>query len=781
MKKNFLICVLSLFALASFGQSSDATLNTLNSSSIQGKTYSSTSAYNMNSALISSKLNVDRIGVTVQAYNAKLAALAALANSSGFLKNDGSGNFSWAVPFTLTTTGSSGAATFSAGTLNIPQYSGGGGTVATLSEALAGTNDAHFMSPLKNNYVNQRAYNVKAYGALGDGQRTTANLTASSTAFTASGFTAGDIGKLIKLSGAGAAGVPLTTTIANVSGTTITLTVAPSTSVTGSLIVWGTDDTAAIQAAINACAAAGGGVVYAPNGVYLINGSLVTSDINGHNPNSQLYIPAPELSGDTNGLRVQIRIVGEATNTYPVLFGTSVAQGGTIFYSLLSNPSGTNPSVFSTYGTTPDIFNETDIVIENVNLLCYSNNGAHATYLTGWNLLNFGTAEIINSNPNIDAAVQTSVTQLGSGTVGIAIGRIYDNGKNIINRCSVGGFENGFVVGDHTQIINCGAYGNIYGITPINQTHTVYGMLTLEANAVAIRFPTGSTFMGYPIGTYSPVELTVAYEYSNGGTHWYDSQYLIEDLSSPSRGRGKVTFTNFGINDSDLIDLNHFTTGTLGISLIPANNFAPRQFTTAVGGLVTHGNEWTKDQAIIESSSGVAATQFDFIGQFQATTNQPLTTDGEVGKFSFINSAIGSSTNQVSWIDAYTDGAINNGKMRFVTMVSGTPTVAFAATSSAVTFSRPVVIDLAKSLTVTEGTDGRAGQTTLVSGTKAITIAGLTTASRAFVQLVTASGTTSTVTYQAVCTANTLTVRANVAAGTINTSDGSTLNYIIYN
>lgn len=43
------------------------------------------------------------------------------------------GDSTWAVPFTLTTTGSSGAATFSAGTLNIPQYSGGGTGLATTS------------------------------------------------------------------------------------------------------------------------------------------------------------------------------------------------------------------------------------------------------------------------------------------------------------------------------------------------------------------------------------------------------------------------------------------------------------------------------------------------------------------------------------------------------------------------------------------------------------------------------------------------------------------------
>lgn len=84
-------------------------------------------------------------------------------------------------------------------------------------------------------------------------------------------------------------------------------------------------------------------------------------------------------------------------------------------------------------------------------------------------------------------------------------------------------------------------------------------------------------------------------------------------------------------------------------------------------------------------------------------------------------------------------------------------------------------------LFITEGSNGSAGQTTLVSGTKAITITGITTSTRAFVTLVTASGTSLTTTYQAVCTANTLTIQANIAAGTINSSDGSTLNYWVEN
>lgn len=80
-----------------------------------------------------------------------------------------------------------------------------------------------------------------------------------------------------------------------------------------------------------------------------------------------------------------------------------------------------------------------------------------------------------------------------------------------------------------------------------------------------------------------------------------------------------------------------------------------------------------------------------------------------------------------------------------------------------------------------EGTNGRVGQTTLVSGTKAITISGLTTSSRAFVTLVSPTGVTLTTQYQAVCTSNTLTIQANINSGTINVSDGSTLNYWIIN
>lgn len=71
------------------------------------------------------------------------------------------------------------------------------------------------------------------------------------------------------------------------------------------------------------------------------------------------------------------------------------------------------------------------------------------------------------------------------------------------------------------------------------------------------------------------------------------------------------------------------------------------------------------------------------------------------------------------------------------------------------------------------------GQATLVAGTLAITIPGLTISNKGYVSLVASATGSSTVTYQGVCTANTLTLRANVAAGTINVADISTLNWFV--
>lgn len=75
---------------------------------------------------------------------------------------------------------------------------------------------------------------------------------------------------------------------------------------------------------------------------------------------------------------------------------------------------------------------------------------------------------------------------------------------------------------------------------------------------------------------------------------------------------------------------------------------------------------------------------------------------------------------------------------------------------------------------------GVTGQTTLVAGTKSITVTGVTTSSIATLGFVSIGGSVSTTwQYKIVCTANTVTITAIDNTGATNTSDTSTLNYSV--
>ncbi len=95
--------------------------------------------------------------------------------------------------------------------------------------------------------------------ARGDGRFLTATVTAATTGLSISGgtLTQADVGKMFVIPGGGGAGLAHSTTIASVlTGTTGTLTAAPATTVTQRAYI-ATDDTAAIQAALDAAGASG--------------------------------------------------------------------------------------------------------------------------------------------------------------------------------------------------------------------------------------------------------------------------------------------------------------------------------------------------------------------------------------------------------------------------------------------------------------------------------------------------------------------------------------------
>lgn len=138
----------------------------------------------------------------------------------------------------------------------------------------------------------------------------------------------------------------LVTTVLSVSGGLPTLATNAISSVTQSTrsptnAIWGNDDTAAIQSAIDAVILAGGGTVYFPPGMYIIAGSFVTSH-EGFTFNSQLCLWYQQVGTVTEPTLV---LTGDRPQAY--LSSPPSTTGGAILQSIVTG-SGTRPSLIST-------------------------------------------------------------------------------------------------------------------------------------------------------------------------------------------------------------------------------------------------------------------------------------------------------------------------------------------------------------------------------------------------------------------------------------------------
>jgi len=115
-------------------------------------------------------------------------------------------------------------------------------------------------------------FSVESFGAISDAiQLTDAAITASDNTLTSAGasFTSADIGKSIAVFNAGSTTTSLFTTIASInSATSVELTDAAGTTVSGVTAQYGTDNYSFIIAAIDAVHSAGGGVLIADGKFY---------------------------------------------------------------------------------------------------------------------------------------------------------------------------------------------------------------------------------------------------------------------------------------------------------------------------------------------------------------------------------------------------------------------------------------------------------------------------------------------------------------------------------
>jgi hypothetical protein len=168
------------------------------------------------------------------------------------------------------------------------------------------------------------------FGAVGNGREVKGATITSGTLGTLvdttnSPFTTAAPGMAIMVYGAGAAGVPLVTTIATrVSATTVTLTAAASTAVANVAYRFGTDDTAAIQAAIDAACPGGSGqgVVQFAAKTYVL-ATAPRHDRSGNAILAPVYNPVTTLTAPAGVLHLRGPFSqSNQPNTHPLVGGT---------------------------------------------------------------------------------------------------------------------------------------------------------------------------------------------------------------------------------------------------------------------------------------------------------------------------------------------------------------------------------------------------------------------------------------------------------------------------
>jgi hypothetical protein len=254
-------------------------------------------------------------------------------------------------------------------------------------------------------------------------------------------FTTADVGKAISVKGAAATGVTtLVTTIASrQSATQVTLTAANASggAVSSAIVIWGTDDTAAIQAAVDAAEAyltAGDtyAQVYFPPGAYIVAGSLN----NTKSGNGQIVFGPVAVAGVKKILEFRGETDGAAAvrhwqQTVPQFAGSCLISLGvyasTVAQTASINADG-NPAVLSGpnegfgYGASA-LFSNMQAVIKNLAILT-THSAFGLTYGAAnlWGCANAHVENVGYGTAGTVAAPSTDYSSPGTFGTGLSVG-----------------------------------------------------------------------------------------------------------------------------------------------------------------------------------------------------------------------------------------------------------------------------------------------------------------------------------------------------------------------
>ena len=488
----------------------------------------------------------------------------------------------------------------------------------------------------------------ESYGARGNGRVISdATITggALSTLTSASAaFTSADTGKSIVVNGAGpvingsASGGPLSTTITFVNATTVTLAAAATNAVAGGFAIYGTDDTAGIQGAINAAATYATAnhyfaeVVFKPV-TYIIAGALVQ----GGTPktNSQITLPVVPITGNPT---MVLKLTGTRCNAGHVMFQGSSdtpAPGteGTVLMSTLMGQaySGTfgQPAVIG--GPTPEqgytggftnLWNNLMPVIDGLTVMAPAAPTVSGIDMTSCNKAEAPWSRALAFLPQNQMASFNPWWVGGPFPKGLVMPQNGNNAHSMIGSYACAGFRVGLLAYEHTNwqelvTILCGAGLLVVGQNVLGGATAGHGVSGLRwcAEANGDHLQVNPTSMGLNITSMQCENVGQFGGSGIAGVYFNDSSNRAYGRIGVQTSQGVNSVTVSGAANLEIVLDAPQTRGFQTPPAVPATT-------------VALANPFVKHMNVLITSGGAAVTAIAVNG---TATGLTLGTTGTVG------------------------------------------------------------------------------------------------------------------------------------------------------
>lgn len=427
-------------------------------------------------------------------------------------------------------------------------------------------------------------FNVKTeYGAMGDGIHLfDGNITSGQKTFTSAtaSFTSADIGKYISIRGAGGSTVDLTALISDVTDSnTITISVAASATVTDVDFVYGTDDTAAIQSAIDAIGNTTNkfGEVFFPAGIYIIGGEFTAAN------NSQIALPTVSRASGADAPAYTVHMKGASTVTQQTA-GNFVGDGGAVIWSVKTTAvDGTYSILSGKSANAADPGNCTQVKLHISDLTFRSVQNPKNSGLNFGNILAVTAERLLIDTAGINNDEMPQPTT--STSYALIMPQVLNGATTLAKEIKTRGFYNGVLLEEHGTLADSLLFYHINGIVFSGNGIDHWKIVTnatIERVKNPLKFIDGISF----------VDVQVSIESTAGGVgDWSGVTVAVSDASNYGRGIIKYTLvntSNFNLTGGYYLSL--WTPYTQRLALKSSDDLALRLYNSGTASGDTSGS-----------------------------------------------------------------------------------------------------------------------------------------------------------------------------------------------